>query len=60
MVLPHCGGRESTLWLLERFGVDPAGVMKLGRAGFGGGSSISDPLDPAKKKSQLIFNSKNI
>lgn len=29
--------------------MDPAGVMKLGRAGFGGGSSISDPLDPAKK-----------
>lgn len=33
---PPLWGRESTLWLLERFGVDPAGVMKLGRAGFGG------------------------
>lgn len=54
-MLPHCGGRESTLWLLERFGVDPAGVMKLGRAGFGGGSSISDPLDPARKKMSIEF-----
>lgn len=45
----YCGGREFILWLLERFGVDLVGVMKLGRVGFGGGFLIFDLFDFVKK-----------
>lgn len=56
VVLFQWCGRDAMLWLIARLGVEPVGDMAgyWGRAGLGGGSSISDPLDPEIKTILLI------